>query len=93
MKMLDACYQKVINGIDHVSPSVEKMAQDYLEKQEMRVKQGREDVDREFEQKTQEAAQAADKSYLGQKRALDDAFEQNRTLWIQEITQHILTTE
>ncbi len=32
MKMLDACYQKVINGIDHVSPSVEKMAQDYLEK-------------------------------------------------------------
>lgn len=32
MKMLDICYQKVINGIDHVSPSVEKMAQDYLEK-------------------------------------------------------------
>lgn len=68
-------------------------AQDYLEKQEMRVKQGREDVDREFEQKTQEAAAAADKSYLEQKHALDDAFEQNRALWIKEITQHILTTE
>lgn len=70
-----------------------KKAQDYLEKQEMRVKQGREDVDREFEQKTREAADAADKSYLDQKHALDNAFEHNRALWIKEITQHILTTE
>ncbi|MGN1015284.1 MAG: EcsC family protein [Butyricicoccus sp.] len=32
MDMLDACYQKVIDGIGHVSPSIDEFANDYLEK-------------------------------------------------------------
>ena len=32
MKMLDICYAKVLDGIPLVSPSVEDMAKDYLEK-------------------------------------------------------------
>ncbi len=32
MKMLDACYRKVLDGIPKVSPSIEQMATDYLEK-------------------------------------------------------------
>lgn len=32
MKMLDICYTKVLDGIPLVSPSVEDMAKDYLEK-------------------------------------------------------------
>ncbi len=30
MKLLDSCYEKVLSGIPHVSPSVEDMAKDYL---------------------------------------------------------------
>ena len=30
MKMLDTCYQKVVNGVSTISPPVEEMAQDYL---------------------------------------------------------------
>ena len=30
MKLLDSCYEKVLSGIPHVSPSVEDMANDYL---------------------------------------------------------------
>lgn len=32
MKLLDSCYEKCLNGIPHVSPSVEEMANDYLSK-------------------------------------------------------------
>lgn len=32
MKLLDGCYEKCLNGIPHVSPSVEKFANDYLDK-------------------------------------------------------------
>lgn len=32
MKLLDTCYEKAVNGIPYVSPSVEKLAVDYLEK-------------------------------------------------------------
>lgn len=32
MSILDACYQKAINGIERVSPPVEKLAEDYLNK-------------------------------------------------------------
>ena len=32
MKLLDACYEKCLNGVPHVSPSVEEMANDYLSK-------------------------------------------------------------
>lgn len=32
MKTLDACYQKVLDGIGKISPPVENMAKDYLEK-------------------------------------------------------------
>ena len=32
MKMLDSCYRKVLDGIPKVSPSIEQMANDYLEK-------------------------------------------------------------
>lgn len=32
MKLLDACYEKCLNGIPKVSPSVETMANDYLKK-------------------------------------------------------------
>lgn len=32
MKILDACYEKVLNGVPKISPSVEEMAQDYLSK-------------------------------------------------------------
>ncbi|HJC71834.1 MAG TPA: hypothetical protein H9698_03445 [Candidatus Ruthenibacterium merdavium] len=70
-----------------------KKAQDYLEKQELNVKEGREAIDREFEKKTLEASNEADKSYLDQKHALDEAFEHNRSLWLKEITQNILTTD
>lgn len=34
MALLDACYQKVLDGIGHFSPPVEKMAQDYLSRAE-----------------------------------------------------------
>lgn len=34
MKLLDACYEKCLNGIPMVSPSVEEMANDYLKKHE-----------------------------------------------------------
>ena len=34
MKLLDACYEKCLNGIPMISPSVEKMADDYLRKHE-----------------------------------------------------------
>ena len=30
MKILDSCYEKCLNGIPKVSPSVEEMANDYL---------------------------------------------------------------
>lgn len=32
MKLLDSCYEKCLNGIPKVSPSVENMAEDYLQK-------------------------------------------------------------
>lgn len=32
MSILDACYQKAVNGIGRVSPPVEKLAEDYLNK-------------------------------------------------------------
>lgn len=32
MKLLDSCYDKCLNGIPKVSPSVEKLANDYLQK-------------------------------------------------------------
>lgn len=32
MSILDACYQKAVNGIERVSPPVEKLAEDYLNK-------------------------------------------------------------
>ena len=32
MKMLEACYEKCLNGIPNISPSVENMANDYLSK-------------------------------------------------------------
>jgi hypothetical protein len=32
MKLLDSCYEKCINGIPKVSPSIERMANDYLTK-------------------------------------------------------------
>lgn len=32
MKLLDACYEKCLNGVPHISPSVEEMANDYLSK-------------------------------------------------------------
>ena len=32
MKLLDSCYEKCLNGIPHVSPSVEELAKDYLDK-------------------------------------------------------------
>ena len=32
MKILDSCYEKCLNGIPKVSPSVEEMANDYLKK-------------------------------------------------------------
>lgn len=32
MKLLDSCYDKCMNGVPHVSPSVEEFANDYLEK-------------------------------------------------------------
>ena len=32
MKLLDSCYEKCLNGIPKVSPSVEKLANDYLKK-------------------------------------------------------------
>jgi len=34
MKLLDSCYEKCVNGIPQISPSVEKMATDYLAKHE-----------------------------------------------------------
>ena len=30
MKLLDACYEKCLNGVPKLSPSVEDMANDYL---------------------------------------------------------------
>ena len=36
MKLLDACYEKCLNGVPHVSPSVEEMANDYLSKHNTR---------------------------------------------------------
>lgn len=38
MKLLDSCYEKCLNGIPLVSPSVEDMANDYLTKHETRDK-------------------------------------------------------
>ena len=32
MKLLDSCYEKCLNGIPKVSPSVEELANDYLKK-------------------------------------------------------------
>lgn len=32
MKLLEECYQKAINGINKISPSVEEMAKEYMEK-------------------------------------------------------------
>ena len=32
MKLLDSCYEKSLNGIPHVSPSVETIACEYLKK-------------------------------------------------------------
>ncbi len=32
MKLLDSCYEKALNGIPHVSPSVAEMAEDYLQR-------------------------------------------------------------
>ena len=32
MKLLDSCYEKCLNGVPKVSPSVETMANDYLKK-------------------------------------------------------------
>ena len=32
MKILDCCYEKCLNGIPNISPSVEEMANDYLKK-------------------------------------------------------------
>ena len=32
MNLLDSCYEKCLNGIPKVSPSVEKLANDYLKK-------------------------------------------------------------
>lgn len=37
-KLLDSCYEKCLNGIPMVSPSVEDMANDYLAKHETREK-------------------------------------------------------
>lgn len=34
MKILDSCYEKCLNGIPKVSPNVEDMANDYLQKYE-----------------------------------------------------------
>lgn len=42
MKLLDSCYEKCLNGIPKVSPSVEKLANDYLkniERQKKRAEQ------------------------------------------------------
>lgn len=36
MKLLDSCYEKCLNGIPKVSPSVEDMAEDYLQKHKTR---------------------------------------------------------
>ena len=38
MKLLDSCYEKCLNGIPMVSPSVEDMANDYLRKYETKEK-------------------------------------------------------
>lgn len=35
MKLLDSCYEKCLNGIPKVSPSVEELANDYLKKHRM----------------------------------------------------------
>ena len=32
MKLLDSCYEKCLNGIPKVSPSVEELANDYLKR-------------------------------------------------------------
>lgn len=32
MQILDTCYQKAVNGIERISPSIEDLAQDYLQK-------------------------------------------------------------
>ncbi len=32
MKVLGACYEKSVNGVPKVSPSVEELAEDYLKK-------------------------------------------------------------
>ena len=34
MNLLDTCYCKAIGGINHISPPIEKMAQDYLRRDE-----------------------------------------------------------
>ena len=32
MALLDTCYEKCLNGVPYVSPSVEELANDYLDK-------------------------------------------------------------
>lgn len=34
MKLLDTLYEKSINGIPKVSPSIDKLAEDYLQKKQ-----------------------------------------------------------
>lgn len=38
MKLLDSCYEKCLNGIPKVSPSVEELANDYLKNIERQKK-------------------------------------------------------
>lgn len=39
MKTLDSCYEKCLNGIQKLSPNVEDMANDYLQKYETKENQ------------------------------------------------------
>ena len=40
MKLLDSCYEKCLNGIPKVSPSVEELANDYLKKHDLLNEKG-----------------------------------------------------
>ena len=38
VQLLDACYDKCLNGIPQISPSIEDMANDYLKKHKTKEK-------------------------------------------------------
>lgn len=68
----------------------EKRANEELKKREAALEAGKKEVDAQLAKDTQKEREEMDKAYLDAKHALDAAFEEKRTFWLEELQRGVL---